>query len=188
MKKRRSDCESGWEHPLGETFLSSNICGGYSGEDPPLPIPNREVKLTHADGTDPPVGRVGSCGSSSPWLSDDSRGLFFVYVPRFRDGPAPCVFLPLRPVVKSLDVATPPYPGKPGTSSNKLRHPPGDRSFPPARRCRKPNSAGPPRTLGIIKKMCGTGRSAQFSSFLADNCVKAGLGHNYPGFLVRSGP
>ena len=34
--------------------------GGYSGEDPPLPIPNREVKLTIADGTDPPVGRVGS--------------------------------------------------------------------------------------------------------------------------------
>ena len=35
--------------------------GGYSGEDPPLPIPNREVKLTIADGTDLPVGRVGSC-------------------------------------------------------------------------------------------------------------------------------
>ena len=34
--------------------------GGYSGEDPPLTIPNREVKLTIADGTDPPVGRVGS--------------------------------------------------------------------------------------------------------------------------------
>ena len=34
--------------------------GGYSGEDPPLPIPNREVKLTIADGTDLPVGRVGS--------------------------------------------------------------------------------------------------------------------------------
>ena len=25
--------------------------GGYSGEVPPLPIPNREVKLTNADGT-----------------------------------------------------------------------------------------------------------------------------------------
>ena len=25
--------------------------GGYSGEVPPLPIPNREVKLTCADGT-----------------------------------------------------------------------------------------------------------------------------------------
>ena len=27
------------------------LLGGYSSEDPPLPIPNREVKLTHADGT-----------------------------------------------------------------------------------------------------------------------------------------
>ena len=25
--------------------------GGYSSEVPPLPIPNREVKLTNADGT-----------------------------------------------------------------------------------------------------------------------------------------
>ena len=25
--------------------------GGYSGEEPPLPIPNREVKLPSADGT-----------------------------------------------------------------------------------------------------------------------------------------
>ena len=32
--------------------------------DPPLPIPNREVKHTNADGTDPPVGRVGRCGFS----------------------------------------------------------------------------------------------------------------------------
>ena len=43
-------------------YLSQVIyCGGYSGEDPPLPIPNREVKLTSADGTAPPGGRVGSC-------------------------------------------------------------------------------------------------------------------------------
>ena len=42
------------------SVLSSNICRGYSGEEPPLPIPNREVKLTIADGTDLPVGRVGS--------------------------------------------------------------------------------------------------------------------------------
>ena len=45
---------------LNELFSQVIYCGGYSGEDPPLPIPNREVKLTHADGTDPPVGRVGS--------------------------------------------------------------------------------------------------------------------------------
>ena len=28
-----------------------NYSGGYSGEVPPLPIPNREVKLARADGT-----------------------------------------------------------------------------------------------------------------------------------------
>ena len=32
-------------------LFSETYCGGYSGEDPPLPIPNREVKLTNADGT-----------------------------------------------------------------------------------------------------------------------------------------
>ena len=48
-----------------EDAISQEIyCGGYSGEDPPLPIPNREVKLTSADGTAPPGGRVGSCRSS----------------------------------------------------------------------------------------------------------------------------
>ena len=41
-------------------FSQVTYYGGYSGEDPPLTIPNREVKLTIADGTDPPVGRVGS--------------------------------------------------------------------------------------------------------------------------------
>ena len=47
-------------HSLSCLF-SETYCGGYSGEDPPLPIPNREVKLTIADGTAPPGGRVGSC-------------------------------------------------------------------------------------------------------------------------------
>ena len=42
-------------------FSQDKYCGGYSGEDPPLPIPNREVQLTIADGTAPPGGRVGSC-------------------------------------------------------------------------------------------------------------------------------
>ena len=47
---------------LKPDYLSQVIyCGSYSGEDPPLPIPNREVKLTIADGTAPPGGRVGSC-------------------------------------------------------------------------------------------------------------------------------
>ena len=44
-----------------DCLFSETYCGGYSGEDPPLPIPNREVKLTIADGTAPPGGRVGSC-------------------------------------------------------------------------------------------------------------------------------
>ena len=41
-------------------LFSETYCGGYCGEDPPLPIPNREVKLTIADGTAIPGGRVGS--------------------------------------------------------------------------------------------------------------------------------
>ena len=46
---------------LNQVIFSQDIyCGGYSGEDPPLPIPNREVKLTIADGTAIPGGRVGS--------------------------------------------------------------------------------------------------------------------------------
>ena len=36
------------------------LLGGYSSEVPPLPIPNREVKLTNADGTAYLGGRVGS--------------------------------------------------------------------------------------------------------------------------------
>ena len=36
------------------------LSGGYCGEVPPLPIPNREVKLTCADGTAMQCGRVGS--------------------------------------------------------------------------------------------------------------------------------
>ena len=32
-------------------FIENVLLGGYSSEVPPLPIPNREVKLTNADGT-----------------------------------------------------------------------------------------------------------------------------------------
>ena len=35
----------------GEDYSSKVLLGGYSSEVPPLPIPNREVKLTNADGT-----------------------------------------------------------------------------------------------------------------------------------------
>ena len=41
-----------------DLFSQVIYCRGYSGEEPPLPIPNREVKLTRDDGTDLPVGRV----------------------------------------------------------------------------------------------------------------------------------
>ena len=45
------------------TFLASVYLqdyGGYNDVDPPLPIPNREVKHVCADGTALPGGRVGS--------------------------------------------------------------------------------------------------------------------------------
>ena len=51
MKKRRV---------LSKKLSTKRDLGGYSGEVPPLPIPNREVKLTNADGTAYLSGRVGS--------------------------------------------------------------------------------------------------------------------------------
>ena len=69
MRGKRDDEEqaltghNGWARDLCYLVIFSQdiYCGGYSGEDPPLPIPNREVKLAIADGTAPPGGRVGSC-------------------------------------------------------------------------------------------------------------------------------
>ena len=61
-------------------YLSQvKYCGGYSGEDPPLPIPNREVKLTSADGTATPSGRVGSCRFSGHLIEDIQSGVLFLY-------------------------------------------------------------------------------------------------------------
>ena len=58
-------------------YLSQVIyCGGYSGVEPPLPIPNREVKRTSADGTAPPGGRVGRCRFSEARLTFVSRASF----------------------------------------------------------------------------------------------------------------
>ena len=53
------------QHNITYTFACVQIrhnplSGGYCGEVPPLPIPNREVKLTCADGTAMQCGRVGS--------------------------------------------------------------------------------------------------------------------------------
>ena len=65
-------------------LFSETYCGGYSGEDPPLPIPSREVKLTIADGTAPPGGRVGSCHFliQVPDITR-CRGLLILYHIRF---------------------------------------------------------------------------------------------------------
>ena len=55
------------------------LSGGYCGEVSPLPIPNREVKLTCADGTAMQCGRVGSrLLLSKPQISKDFWG-FFVF-------------------------------------------------------------------------------------------------------------
>ena len=40
--------------------VRKEILGGYGGGVPPLPMPNREVKPTCADGTAMQCGRVGS--------------------------------------------------------------------------------------------------------------------------------
>ena len=45
------------ERPEGDV---EDTNGGYCGGVPPLPIPNREVKPTYADGTAMQCGRVGS--------------------------------------------------------------------------------------------------------------------------------
>ena len=79
------DC--GLKEVLGPEVLSQVIyCGGYSGEEPPLPIPNREVKLTIADGTATPGGRVGSCRSSTSRLEKSSRDVLYIYTPAVTKG------------------------------------------------------------------------------------------------------
>ena len=78
MQRDRSD--DGISSRCLVNLFSETYCGGYSGEDPPLPIPNREVKLTSADGTAPPGGRVGSCHFliRHPVILDDG---VFCYMP-----------------------------------------------------------------------------------------------------------
>ena len=68
--------ETRFERSYLGVFLSAKYCGGYSGGEPPLPIPNREVKPAIADGTAPPGGRVGSCRSSKTRSSHDGRVFF----------------------------------------------------------------------------------------------------------------
>ena len=55
--------------PHGSDKLEQRVLlGGYSSEVPPLPIPNREVKLTYADGTAYLGGRVGSRLFKPSWI------------------------------------------------------------------------------------------------------------------------
>ena len=62
---------------LTDCVFQAKYCGGFSSVDPPLPIPNREVKRTHADGTAPPGGRVGSRRSSKALMSKDIGAFLF---------------------------------------------------------------------------------------------------------------
>ena len=55
--------------PHGSGIMEQRVLlGGYSSEVPPLPIPNREVKLTNADGTAYLGGRVGSRLFKPSWI------------------------------------------------------------------------------------------------------------------------
>ena len=70
--------------------LSQEIyCGGYISVDPPLPIPNREVKHTGADGSAIPSVRVGSCRFSRPSSRQDPRVSFFLLGLGRPNAPAP---------------------------------------------------------------------------------------------------
>ena len=56
------------------------LSGGYCGEVPPLPIPNREVKPTCADGTAMQCGRVGNRLLSQRASRTKVFGALFVYI------------------------------------------------------------------------------------------------------------
>ena len=61
--------------------MSKKYFGGFGPGVPPLPIPNREVKPGHADGTAPQCGRVGRrlLYEESPLYDTVRRALDFVY-------------------------------------------------------------------------------------------------------------
>ena len=129
-------------------FSQVTYCGGYSGEVPPLPIPNREVKLTHADGTDPPVGRVGSRRSSEALSSARLAGLLCLLcrtaaalvrccaAARFPLRSHPPTFSPLRCDASLVSVA--PFPlrcdaSEQGSSLREIRSEPCPSAFSAAR-------------------------------------------------------
>ena len=63
---------------------SQRILGGYCGGVPPLPIPNREVKPTSADGTAMQCGRVGNRLLLEESSETKVLGLFF-FMPFFKE-------------------------------------------------------------------------------------------------------
>ena len=64
--------------------MSTPLSGGYCGGVPPLPIPNREVKPTCADGTAMQCGRVGSrlFSNQSVHLSNQVNAFLVVHIVR----------------------------------------------------------------------------------------------------------
>ena len=84
--------------------LSQEIyCGGYISVDPPLPIPNREVKHTGADGSAIPSVRVGSCRFSRPSSRQDPRvSLFFIGARPPQD---PCALMVLSDFAPSITLS-----------------------------------------------------------------------------------
>ena len=122
-------------------------CGGFSSVDPPLSIPNREVKRTYADGTDRPVGRVGSRRSSDPRTKQFARGSFFCALPPRRPAPlrraaglSPAAAFSLRageragPCRQENGVPVPAFPvrqalARRGAPSSAPGHPGGCQSF-----------------------------------------------------------
>ena len=76
-----STCQLRTRQPYDSCQLKKDTSGGYCGGVPPLPIPNREVKPTCADGTAMQCGRVGSrlLFYQSVHLSNQMDA-FFVYL------------------------------------------------------------------------------------------------------------
>ena len=80
------------------------LSGGYCGGVPPLPIPNREVKPTCADGTAMQCGRVGRRLLSMKSLRFRKISEAFLFSCSFAflsqlyptDYAAPFIFLPIR--------------------------------------------------------------------------------------------
>ena len=72
--------------------MSTPLSGGYCGGGPPLPIPNREVKPTCADGTAMQCGRVGSrlFSYQSVHLSNQVNAFLVVHFVQYGKSPQSC--------------------------------------------------------------------------------------------------